>query len=764
MIQRLSFLRNVGHFEAVTAGAQIPLARVALLYAENGRGKTTLTAVLRSLASGNALPIAERRRLGTNDAPHVVVECTGGPPHAIFQNGAWNRNVPGIVVFDDAFVAENVCAGLSVGAEQRQNLHELILGAQGVQLNRGLKLLIDQIENHNGTLRVRADAIPPAERRGYTVDQFCGLTAQANIDVAIAAAERNLAAGREQEPIRLQSAFSAFSIPTVDMAAVVALLNRQLADLQAAAAERVREHLATLGRGGEGWVAEGMRRITEPLATAHCPFCAQGVAGSSVIPHYEAYFSDAYDQLKQTIASAIGAFETEHSGDAIAAFERSVRIASERRTFWARFCEVPEVNLDTAMIAQSWQRARDSVLTALRQKANTPLERIELDQAAQTAISDYQNHCDQVAGLSQRLTTANATITGVKQGAAGANTVTLASELSRLQAIQARHSAATSVLCAAYTAEKAAKAATEAQRDAARLALENYRTAIFPAYQAGVNQYLELFQASYRLANVQPSNQRVGSTCNYQVIINNTPVAVGANEPPTGQPTFRTALSAGDRNTLALAFFFASLDRDPNRANAIVVIDDPVSSLDEHRTLTTVQHLRRLATEVAQLIVLSHSKSFLCRIWENADTANRCAVQVSRNPTGSSLIVWDANQDSITEHDRRHAKLRQFSGGHIQASREIAQAIRPTLEAFLRVSFPEVYTPGTLLGPFRNTCQQRLGRPNEILSAQDVQDLQDITEYANRFHHDTNPAWDTAAVNDAELLQFTNRALRFARR
>lgn len=764
MIQRLHFLRNVGLFEDVNAGAQIPLSRLALLHAENGRGKTTLTAILRSLGSGNALPIAERRRLGTQDPPHVVLECSGGPPQAVFQNGAWNRTLSQIVIFDDVFVAENVCAGLAVGAEQRQNLHELILGAPGVQLNKALKDLIDRIEAHNGALRDKADAIPASERGGFTVDQFCALPAHADVEPAIADAKRNLAAAREQEPIRLQPTFAALALPAMDLAGTTALLNRQLADLQAAAAERVHQHLATLGPEGEGWVADGMRRIHEPIATAHCPFCAQGVAGSPVIQHYEAYFSEAYDQLKHTIAATLGAFEAAHSGDIIAAFERSVRIASERRGFWFRFCDVPEINLDTAAIAQAWQRARDALIAALRQKANAPLERANLDEAARAAVADYLHHSGQVAALSQRLEAANTVIAGVKQRAAGANVATLAGEVARLQATRARHGAATAALCTAYLAEKAAKAQTEEQRDAARTALENYRTTIFPAYQAGVNEYLERFQASYRLANVLPVNQRVGSTCNYQVMINNVPVPVGTNEPAAGQPSFRTTLSAGDRSTLALAFFFASLDRNPNRANAVVVIDDPVSSLDDHRTLTTVQHLRRLAAEVAQLIVLSHNKPFLCRIWKEANAAQRCALQVARSPTGSTLVVWDANQDSITEHDRRHGRLRAFSAGQVQASRELAQAIRPTLEAFLRVAFPEFFPPCTMLGHFLNNCQRRLGGPGEIINTADVQELHDIVEYANRFHHDTNPAWETATVNDAELLQFTNRTLCFARR
>ena len=83
-------------------------------------------------------------------------------------------------------------------------------------------------------------------------------------------------------------------------------------------------------------------------------------------------------------------------------------------------------------------------------------------------------------------------------------------------------------------------------------------------------------------------------------------------------PSFRNTLSAGDRNTLALAFFFASLDQDPNLAQKIVAIDDPMTSLDEHRSLTTVQELRAMQDRVSQLLGFSHSKPFLCALWDGA--------------------------------------------------------------------------------------------------------------------------------------------------
>jgi wobble nucleotide-excising tRNase len=302
-------------------------------------------------------------------------------------------------------------------------------------------------------------------------------------------------------------------------------------------------------------------------------------------------------------------------------------------------------------------------------------------------------------------------------------------------------------------------------RDQARTAVEHYRANVFPNCQAAINRYLMRFNAGFNLDSVTATNTRGGPTCTYNVVINNVPVPVAGGEPQPGDHSFRNILSAGDRNALALAFFFASLELDhANLAARIVVIDDPVSSLDDHRSLTTVQEIQRLARQAAQVIVLSHTKPFLCRIWEGADAASRVALHITRDGNGSTIETWNVDQDSLTQHDRRHDALRTYLANGGQNEREIAHSIRPLVEAFLRVAYPEHFPPGTLLGQFRNLCQQRVNTAQEILNAQDIQELRDIVEYANRFHHDTNPAWGNELINAMELAGFANRAVIFARR
>lgn len=145
-LDRLQLLRNVGQFDSANEGGQLPLTRLALIYAENGRGKTTLASILRSASTGDPQFVTERHRLGSQHPPHLVLVARAGPP-LVFQNGAWSNTLPSISVFDDYFVAQNICAGVEIGPLHRQNLHELILGAQGVELNAALQEHVTRIED-----------------------------------------------------------------------------------------------------------------------------------------------------------------------------------------------------------------------------------------------------------------------------------------------------------------------------------------------------------------------------------------------------------------------------------------------------------------------------------------------------------------------------------------------------------------------------------------------------------------------------------------
>ena len=497
-LERFSLLQNVGQFDNVSSGAQVPLTPFSVIYAENGRGKTTLSAILKSLASGDPSLIQNRKRLKAQHEPHVIIQLSGAP--AIFKNGAWSATQPEIHVYDDAFVAENVCSGIEIETSHRQNLHELILGAKGVALSKALQGHVDRIEQHNKDLRAKQDAIPAAARGPFNVDAFCGLSQNKDIDKEIEEAERRLAAAKAAGAIHQRAAFQALNLPGFDLDRIRDVLGRSLPDLEADAATRVRDHLRKLGRGGENWVSEGMPRIeaaSAGLDHGSCPFCAQDLAGSTLIPHYQAYFSHAYSQLKADIRTLGQGIAADHGGEVMAGLERSVRDASETRDFWKAFTPLPDIHIDTAAVVRAWTAARESVLDILRAKAASPLEPLELPDQADKAVAAFEAQRTSVAEASDSFLACNEAIKTVKEQAASADISALESDLVRMKAIKARFEPDVAAKCDEYLNEKAEKAKTEAARAKAPEALDEYRETIFPAYEVSINDYLAKFNAGF---------------------------------------------------------------------------------------------------------------------------------------------------------------------------------------------------------------------------------------------------------------------------
>ena len=134
-------------------------------------------------------------------------------------------------------------------------------------------------------------------------------------------------------------------------------------------------------------------------------------------------------------------------------------------------------------------------------------------------------------------------------------------------------------------------------------------------------------------------------------------------------------------------------------------------------------------------------------------------------PSGSTIAKWNVNEDSFTEYDRRHGILRDYCNTRVN-QRDAAESLRFVLEGFLRVAYPEDFPPGTLWRQFREKVRQSLRTATPVMTNNDFQGLANLFEYASKFHHDTNPAWETDLrnINDAELLGFVRRTLEFVKR
>ena len=119
MIKKLITFQNLGLLRDACAGGAIELGRVTAIYADNGRGKSTLAAVFRACQLRDAGRMNARKTLDSAEPAAVdLLQSTGA--HVEFKANAWTGNPPPIAVFDSEFVEQNVYSGFEIRPDQRQ--------------------------------------------------------------------------------------------------------------------------------------------------------------------------------------------------------------------------------------------------------------------------------------------------------------------------------------------------------------------------------------------------------------------------------------------------------------------------------------------------------------------------------------------------------------------------------------------------------------------------------------------------------------------
>jgi wobble nucleotide-excising tRNase len=167
-------------------------------------------------------------------------------------------------------------------------------------------------------------------------------------------------------------------------------------------------------------------------------------------------------------------------------------------------------------------------------------------------------------GATVNVTAANAIITAKKRATGAADVRTVEAALARLRATKTRHEPDARKACDELILAQLEKIAIEENKAAVRKQLDEHTETVIGRYEQTINQLLDDFNAGFRITGTKHGYPGGVASSTYQILINNMPVDLGDAGTPLDRPSFRNTLSAGDRSTLALAFFLAQLHHDPN--------------------------------------------------------------------------------------------------------------------------------------------------------------------------------------------------------
>jgi wobble nucleotide-excising tRNase len=302
MLKKLIRLQNVG---LLRNGAPKPVVfeQVALVFAENGRGKSTVASILTAAATLDANTLEQHQTIDSDEKPEVellFVNDQGATNPLKLSHGVWTGSVPDIHVFDPGFVESNVFSGQEIRADQRQSLLQFALGEGAVKLEKELAALVPQISEAtkretDATKRIAAFA------RGMSSQDFIKLQDVPDAEAQIDALRSRIEAAKNLAPLSQRPMPASLPQIELDIGALFKILQTDFAGMRADAKEAVLGHFQRHGNpeGMEAWVAQGRRYVTGD----DCPFCGKDLKDADLLGAYDAYFNETYNTTMKQVAT-----------------------------------------------------------------------------------------------------------------------------------------------------------------------------------------------------------------------------------------------------------------------------------------------------------------------------------------------------------------------------------------------------------------------------------------------------------------------------
>jgi len=573
MLKRIQKILNIGRFADCHA-ASCEFAKETIIFGLNTQGKSTLTAIIRSIQTGNNNILIGRKTFGAAAGKNVEIDFEEGGVNDkyTFQNRAWNKANPNILIFDSKFIAENVFDGENITFDQQKNLNTVIIGKKGQDLNNeivNLQKQSDDFANQKGEKTREFTRHFP----NHDFDQFKALPEDPNIEGKIKDKNKEIKFEREKEDIK-KAIKSHIQNVSGYRFSIRDTLTKTLDVKQEEIETHIKSHFSA-GENAQNFLSEGLDFIKEKPVDGtprNCIFCGQelGSKAESLISLYSAYFKGGYEQLQIEVNNAIDYFKGIN-------FEATLeKIAADLRA------KDLDIGLDDTKITE---------LADLKKQFEKELEKKrDLNYAVNFDSFDHLR-----AGI-EKIKTDLEELEQKKLNIPSPKTVfILENEKRTLEITKKRYEPAWVKFCKDLETNEVEAEKVRKTREAKRKELDEYSSAIFDTHKGTVNQLCKEMLADFEVEDFKPLKKIVGRDERIFAIKFFGTHKVSIDNEDDKTPNFRNTLSESDKRLLAFAFFVSLLAHDRDLDKKVIVFDDPMSSFDSERRRKTVH----LITDVA---------------------------------------------------------------------------------------------------------------------------------------------------------------------
>lgn len=773
MLQKINIIERLGKFQNCSANdPSCHFEQSTVIFAPNGHGKTTLTDIIRSLAEKDPDYIIGRKRLGETVSPKVSVSISGQTYN--FENQTWGSTFPSdrIHIFDPVYIAENLFTQ-TITDQHQTKLSRIVLGQQGVKLANDLEEKKQQKTAKDTELKQKKQAYtrsqPMLNGQAVDVDRYLQIAeghSSEDIENQIqttTAEIQNFQNLQEIQSLPLATKID-FTAPDLD-----ALKNAYSENIDASheeAKKRVDEHIQNhyaKPANSAHFIKQGLEQIKDDA----CPLCSQSLTGSDVAALLDAYrscFDGLYDDFITTLKQAGNLFRNWNMEARINELGTEYLASKDRIETWEKHIgkiSYPDIPQLIAAAKTELETEYKQITAELLQKEQNP--RSEINETLFDAfIEKIKVITGAVTSYNQAIDDMAPKIAALRDGLDTADLDTLQLKLEELNLIKKRLTADEEAFCAEYQALKAEAEQLAQNVETLTTQLDQHAKSILgddasPLFESDINQVLEDLGAEFRIRKLEIKMDGRKKTASQTIfaleILGHAVTLNAANQNETGQPNFKNTLSEGDKGTLAFALFLTSLKNDPSLDNALVVFDDPLSSMDEHRRYNTCKKLAELSQQCAQVITLSHNRHFVLQMEEVYKKKNLTSprfIKIQRKATkDSEIVALDIEEERKEQHHKNIDDLNTYLTSDHKTTADIQDMIRETLEVHLKFKFYlSLKGRGLIgLGTIADTLQE-LGKITDTQCSQ----IKELAGLSNDAHHGNVPMPVSATLSRDEIL------------
>lgn len=693
-ILRVKSIKQIGRFKNFTGGGAIAFSNTAdgkkmsVVLGDNTYGKSTLADIFRSANHDDGSEIIRRKTIPAENGARQSVELTYQTSPAtreenITYSGSWTNNkLKGrVLVFDQEFIHKNIFTGIDLTRDNKENFTDFILGEEGVKLG-------SQIETRN----VAAKRFPEELRNvrpEYVKNEYDTKKVADFIKLKVSEDKESLekVISTQQKLLERLNKVSDF-VKLPDIKIGDGLYMTQLTELKeslknikdssysSVSKEALEQIQDQLQHAEEHWLEQG----TKLLSDNKCPYCTQDITPvKSLIDAYSAVFDRKYDiyvnkvndDIRAAKQALSGLLTTALSGEAsghMEAIKKYLPFVGELEDKVPVFNEqLEELQTSEAAvrlhITDTFQTAFNTTIGAkkgaIHKKCNeaTPISQLkELVVATDSKISQLRqtlDECAKIIGTKQQEVKQWTPEVIASNKTKAADQIAVAEmKIKRLDQ---------DVQCRAYVDKQKEQKDFKADTAELQRKLEEEQSRYLGTLFAAINGWFrKLGSSDFEL---DKSQSRRGNKTVYELR-----VSFCGN--PVSNEDLSKVFSESDRRNLALAIYLARAEQ-MNKANTILVLDDPVVSFDDNRIVSTCNELHRLSADFEQIVILTHYKIVIRRLLQCR--AGAIYLKIAKDSTGARLEMFDTADFQLSDHEKAYLRLAAFASGDSNDSNGLRQ-------------------------------------------------------------------------------------------